>query len=98
MVMERLKILDLSFCDPEISNSSQVQGGTLAVGLATSFGASLTVNIAPARFSIVNTPTGPQILVAAGGNASLAAAGIAVGAVADNGFVNVFASTFVQTA
>ncbi|MBW4669421.1 MAG: hypothetical protein KME60_18880 [Cyanomargarita calcarea GSE-NOS-MK-12-04C] len=96
--MERLKILDLSFYDPEISNSSQVQGGALATGLATSFGASITVNIAPAGFSIVNTPTGPQILATAGGSASLAAAGIAVGAVADNGFVNVFASTFVKTA
>lgn len=96
--MERLKILDLSFYECEISNSSQLQGGALATGLATSFGVSTTVNLAPAGFSIVSTPTGPQILATAGGTASLAAAGIAVGAAVDNGFVNVFASTFVKTA
>jgi hypothetical protein len=95
--MERLKILDLSFYEREISNSSEIQGG-LVTGLATGFGASTTVNFAPTGFLIVNTPTGPQILAAAGGNANLAAAGAVAGGAVDNGLLGVATFTFVKTA
>ncbi|AUB42423.1 hypothetical protein COO91_08551 [Nostoc flagelliforme CCNUN1] len=35
--MERLRFFDLNFCENEVSDLNQVQGGQLETGLAVSF-------------------------------------------------------------
>ncbi|GAB1541074.1 hypothetical protein NUACC21_37440 [Scytonema sp. NUACC21] len=90
--MERLRILDLSFCENEVSDLGQVQGGNLVVGLAVGFDAANRTAFT-SNFSFERTGlTSADIIVSGGASASGATGGAASGAAAAGGFVSVFSS------
>jgi len=84
--MERLRISDLSFCENEVSDLGQIQGGKLATAFSASFGAA-TSNKFKATFK--------------NGVGSLSGstdAGFGAGAAAAVSDGDAFASTFVGVA
>ncbi|MBG1263687.1 hypothetical protein [Nostoc commune] len=89
--MERLRFFDLSFCENEVSDLNQVQGGQLETGLAVSFNTANRSNF-DSNFSVVRTGLNSANILASGASG---ATGVAVAGAATFGgaAIGVFAST-----
>ena len=90
--MSRLKILDLSFCESEVSNSSRVQGGVLQTSVSTAFNAATSANFS-ATFAITDNRNVSVVVLGTAGGASASgiAAAFSDGAVSSSTLVRVTA-------